>query len=413
MSMNRSKAIGSIEFMALVASILMLTAMAIDIMLPTFDDLRDHFDLGSESTATARIVTFFFIGQIGQLFFGPLSDRYGRLRILRVGFGLYITGCVAAALSPTLTLMFGARFVVGMGSSAMMVSAMASIRDRFVGDKMAQTMSLILTIFLLVPIFAPLLGSIILEVSSWQVVFLTPPTVAVFVFVWSFRLNESLSPEQRSRLDWATLSGSVRHVMGNRIFLRYTVITTILFSAFISFISSSERIITEIYDRPDLFVLIFSGTGVLLAIFSFSNAQLVSRFGARRTTRGLLATYWILASLLIVLALLSDGTPQLLSFVVLVAVIQGINVMVRTNSGAMALEPIGAEAGMAAAIYGTSFLVVGSLMASVIDGLLVNSIVPLALAYFVQGLIANGLAYTHRIRIEADPLQEPQLQHVT
>jgi DHA1 family bicyclomycin/chloramphenicol resistance-like MFS transporter len=230
--------------------------------------------------------------------------------------------------------------------------------------------------------------------------------------MWSLRLNESLLPEQRRRLDWATLSGSARHVMGNRIFLRYTATTTILFAAFISFISSSERIITEIYDRPDLFVLIFSGTGVLLAIFSFSNAQFVSRFGTQRTTRGLLATYFVLASILIVFTLMSDGTPHLLTFVLLVAGLQGINVMVRTNSGAIALEPLGDKAGMAAAIFGTSFLVLGSLMASVIDGFLVNNIVPLALAYFVQGLLANGLVQSHRTSVDADLVQEPPLQQL-
>lgn len=412
MVMNRSKAIGSTEFITLVACILMLTAVAIDIMLPTFDELRDRFDLGSESTATARIVTFFMMGQIGQLFFGPLSDRYGRLPIMRIGFWLYIGGCVAAAVSPSLAWMFGARFVVGLGAAAMSVSAVASVRDRFVGDKMARTMSLILTIFLLVPIMAPLLGSVILSVSSWQVVFLTPALVAVIVFGWSFRLNESLLPEQRSQLDWGTLSGSVRHVLSDRVFLRYTAITTILFSAFVSFVSSSERIISEIYDRPDLFVLIFSGTGALMAIFSYSNAQLVSRFGTRRTVRGLLTAYWAIATILMFLALMSDGTPRLIIFFALVAILQGINVAAEPNSGAMALEPMGGEAGMAAAIYGTSFLVLGSLVGSGIDSLLVNSIVPLAVAYFIAGLMANGLAYSHRIGIETDHIPEPQLQHV-
>src|SRR5258705_9533552 len=85
-----------LEFITLVSCIMLLTAVAIDIMLPAFDKLRDYFGLGQDSTATAQIVTFFFIGQIGQIIYGPLSDRYGRLLILRVGFALYIGGLVAA-----------------------------------------------------------------------------------------------------------------------------------------------------------------------------------------------------------------------------------------------------------------------------------------------------------------------------
>jgi DHA1 family bicyclomycin/chloramphenicol resistance-like MFS transporter len=182
--MNNTKQIGSVEFIALTACIMLLTAVAIDIMLPAFNDLREYFNLGQESTATAQIVTFFFLGQIGQLFFGPLSDRFGRLAILRVGFALYIGGCLAAAFSPSLTWILAARFVVGMGAAAMTVSAIAGVRDRFAGDKMARTMSFILTIILFVPMFAPILGSAILSLTSWQVVFLTPAIVAVVVFVW-------------------------------------------------------------------------------------------------------------------------------------------------------------------------------------------------------------------------------------
>src|SRR5688572_16464654 len=100
------------EFIAMIASIMLLTALAIDIMLPAFDALREYFGLGQDSTATAQIVTFFFMGQLGQVIFGPLSDRYGRVPTLRLGFALYIGGCVAAALSPSFGLILIARFIV-------------------------------------------------------------------------------------------------------------------------------------------------------------------------------------------------------------------------------------------------------------------------------------------------------------
>lgn len=170
------------EFIALSACTMLLTALAIDLMLPAFGELRDHFNLGPDSTGASQIVAFFFMGQIAQVIFGTLSDRYGRLAILRVGFPLYIGGGIAAAFAPSLGWMLAARFVAGMGASALFMITIAA-RDRFVGDKMARTMSLILTIFLFTPIVAPFLGTAILSVSSWQVVFLIPPLFALVIFL--------------------------------------------------------------------------------------------------------------------------------------------------------------------------------------------------------------------------------------
>src|SRR5690349_14417618 len=220
----------SSEFIALSACTMTLTALGIDIMLPAFGELRRHFGLRPESTATAQIITFFFMGQIAQIIFGVLSDRFGRLAILRLGFPLYIIGGIAATFAPTLGLMFIARFIAGVGASAVFMTTVAGVRDRFVGDQMARIMSLIFTIFLFTPVLAPFLGIAILSVSSWQMVFLTPPAFAVIVFIWSLRLEESLPREKRLALKWITIRQSIWKVISNRIFLRYTGITTLLFT---------------------------------------------------------------------------------------------------------------------------------------------------------------------------------------
>jgi DHA1 family bicyclomycin/chloramphenicol resistance-like MFS transporter len=254
-------------------------------------------------------------------------------------------------------------------------------------------MSLMLTIFLFVPIVAPLIGSAILAATSWQIVFLTPAVVAVAVFVWSFRLHESLPSERRLTLDVQTLARSVRRVGGNRTFVVYTAITTILFSPFSVYVSSSERMISEIYVRPDLFVWIFGGIGITMAIFTFLNARLIGRFGSRRTIRGLLIAYLVLAGLLLGLTLVLRGIPNIFIFFVIVGLLQGIYVAVDPNSSALALEPLGSNAGMAAAIYGTSFFVVGSILGSFINNLLINSMTPLAVGYMIAGLIAVRLLY--------------------
>ena len=149
--------------------------------------------------------------------------------------------------------MFGARFVAGMGAAAVLMSTVAGVRDRFVGNQMAHIMSLIFTLFLFTPVLAPFIGLAILAVSSWQMVFLTPPIFAVIVLLWSLQLEESLHPPQRLPLDLKSIKRSITGVLGNRTFLRYVAATTLLFTALSSYVASSEHIIGEIYHKPKLF----------------------------------------------------------------------------------------------------------------------------------------------------------------
>lgn len=382
------------EFIALSACTMMLTALGIDIMLPAFGQLREHFGLSPSSTATAQIISFFFMGQVAQIIFGALTDRYGRLPILRVGFPLYIAGGVAAAFAPTLQLMLAARFVAGVGASAVFMTTIAGVRDRFVGDQMARTMSLVFTIFLCTPVFAPFLGLAIMSVASWQMVFLTPPLFAVIVFLWSLRLEESLPRENRSALNWASIGGSIRMVLSNRVFLRYTGVTTVLFTALSSYVASSEHIVGGIYHRPELFAWIFASMGLLMSLCTLLNSRLSTRYGARLTIRWLLIIYTVVGGLLLLFTSAFGDPPGMLPFFIAIALLMAINLAVEPNSSALALEPMGNMAGMASSIYGTSFFFIGATLGSVISHFLVNSVFPLVLSYFVIGLITLLLVFS-------------------
>ena len=384
------------EFIALCACTMALTALAIDIMLPTFAKVREHFGLPHDSTDTAKIISFFFMGQCAQIIFGTLSDRFGRLAILRIGFPLYIVAGIAAAFAPSLEWMYAARFVAGMGASAVFMSAIAAVRDRFVGDQMARIMSMILTIFLFTPVIAPFLGVAILSIASWQFVFLTPPAVAIIVFLWSLRLEESLPPEQRTALDWKTIRASIWKVISNRTFLRYVTITTLLFTALSSYVSSSEHIVGEIYNRPQLFVWLFAGVALLCSFSTLTNSKLASKFGARRTIRWLLTMYTVVGGLLLLIACAFGDPPNIVIFFTAIALLTALNLAVEPNSSAIALEPLGNVAGMAASVYGTSFFLVGAVLGSIISHAMVNAVLPLVLSYFIIGTICMCLVFTDR-----------------
>ena len=384
------------EFITLSACTMMLTALGIDIMLPAFDEVRQYFHLSPQSTAPSKIIVFFFMGQVAQLLFGILSDRFGRLAILRIGFPLYIIGGIAATYAPSLNLMFAARFIAGMGAAAVLMTTIAGVRDRFVGDQMARTMSLIFTIFLFTPILAPFLGIAILSVSSWRSVFLTPPIFAVIIFIWSLRLEESLPPEKRITLKWSNILHSVRTVLGNKIFLRYTAVTTILFMGLSSYVASSEHIIGEIFGRPKLFPWVFAGIGFIMSCCSLLNSRLSTRYGARPTLKWLLIFYTIAASILLLIVFISGESPNLFVFFAGVAVLLGINIAVEPNSSALALEPMGDMAGVASSVYGTSFFFIGSFFGSVISHYMVKSVLPLALAFFIIGMVVVAIVYSDK-----------------
>jgi DHA1 family bicyclomycin/chloramphenicol resistance-like MFS transporter len=384
------------EFISLSACTMMLTALGIDIMLPAFAELRRHFGLGHESTETAKIISFFFMGQIAQIIFGSLSDRFGRLSILRIGFPLYIIGGIIATFAPSLDIMLAARFLAGVGASAVFMTTIASVRDRFVGNQMARVMSLIFTIFLFTPVFAPFLGLTILSFASWKIVFLTPPLFAVIVFVWSLRLEESLPKDQRVSLDWNTIGKSIKAVMSNRTFLRYTAITTVLFTVLSSYVASSEHIVGEIYGRPELFAWIFSGMGVVLSCCALLNSRLSIRYGARRVIKWLLSIYTLMGGILLLFTLGTDDPPAMVFFFISIAVLLGINLAVEPNSSALALEPMGKTAGLASSIYGTSFFFIGAGLGSVISTLMSKGVLPLVVGFFVLGVLTLVLVFTDR-----------------
>ncbi|MBT1705163.1 MFS transporter [Fulvivirgaceae bacterium PWU20] len=386
------------EFISFSASAMMLTALGIDIMLPAFAELRQHLSLRPDSTAPSQIISFFFMGQIVQIVFGILSDRYGRLAILRIGFPLYIVGGVAATFAPNLMLMLAARFFAGMGASAVFMTTIAGVRDRFVGNQMARTMSLIFTIFLFTPVLAPFLGMAILSVASWQMVFLAPPIFAVLVFLWSLRLEESLPADKRVSLGWTSVSLSVWKVIGNKTFLRYTTVTTLLFTALSAYVGSSEHIVGTIYGRPELFAWIFAGIGLLMSLCSLLNSRLSTKYGAKLSVKGLLIAYSIIGTFLLSWTLAFGDPPGIAIFFGCVALMLAINLAVEPNSSALALEPMGAVAGMASSIYGTLFFSFGASMGSVISLLLVDGVFPLVISFFSIGIVSLVLALTDRTK---------------
>jgi MFS transporter, DHA1 family, multidrug resistance protein len=375
---------------------MILTALGIDIMLPAFAELRKHFSLDSNSTATANLISYFFMGQITQIFFGYLTDRKGRLPILRLGAIIYIACGFAPIFVPSLNWMFALRFLSGMGAAAVFMTSIASVRDRFSGDDMARVMSFTLTILLLTPIFAPALGVFVLKFYSWKAVFLIPPIFAILIFIWSFRINESLAVGARTSEHFTDTLVKLKGILTNLHFIRYTIAATLIFSILSCYISSSERIVGEIYQKPALFPLIFGSMGILLAVFSLSNSHFSKKYGAKNMLQIYLFAYVGFAIALFLITYFMGDPPHMAIFFILISLMLGLTLAADPNSSAIALEFMGSNAGLAASVYGTIFFFGGSAIGSLVSNNLAKGLFPLALAALVFSSISLILVKTDK-----------------
>jgi MFS transporter, DHA1 family, multidrug resistance protein len=216
---------------------------------------------------------------------------------------------------------------------------------------------------------------------------------AIIVFLWSLRLEESLPRERRVLLDWSNIGRAVRKVMSNRTFLRYTAVTTLLFTSLSSYVASSEYIIGKIYGKPKLFAWIFAGIGLIMSLCALLNSRLSTRYGARRAIRWLLGIYTAIGGLLLLCTFTLGDPPDMLLFFIAVAMLLALNIAVEPNSSALALEPMGDMAGMASSIYGTSFFFIGASLGAVISELMHNGVLPLVVSFFAVGVITVLLVY--------------------
>jgi len=160
-------------------------AISIDAMLPAFGEVREYLGLSSDSSSVALVVTVFFGGLgVGQFVYGPLADRFGRKPVFIAGLILYSVAGFATTFATSLEALLVGRFFWGLGAAGPRIVSQALLRDRFRGDVLARAMAVILTVFLIVPTLAPILGQALLQLGSWRYTFAVGPVFGVIVALW-------------------------------------------------------------------------------------------------------------------------------------------------------------------------------------------------------------------------------------
>ena len=400
---------GRVELIALLAMSMALAALGIDLMLPAFGAIRADLGLAADSTAVTGLVTAYFLGlALGQLVYGPLADRFGRRPTLFLGYAVYAVGALAAALLPSLGWLLVARFVWGLGAAGPRVITLAVVRDRWEGEGMARAMSFIMAVFILVPIVAPTLGATVVTVVSWRWLFGGCVVAAAVMTVWAARrLPETLTENNRRDLNFGRIMAAGREVATHRQTAAYTLAMTALYGVFTSYLGSSEVIYAEVFDARELFPYLFGGLAAVMGVAMLVNALVVDRFGTRRFAHGVLVGYLLAASLLVGIAVVTNGVPPLWLFMVGMGLMLSSHALLIPNFNTIAMHPMGAIAGTASSVIGAVQLATGALLGAVLDRLFDGTILPLSLGFLGYGIIAVGLVLWAEGGRLFRPLQAP------
>jgi MFS transporter, DHA1 family, multidrug resistance protein len=377
-SRNRGVA-GNKEFIAMVTAFMALGALAIDIMIPAFPDMRREFGMAADSTDVGWIITAFFLGvAVGPWLYGPASDRYGRKKPLAVGTVLYIASAVFACLAPSWGWVKFSRFVWGLGAGAPRAIATAMIRDRYEGDAMARLMSTLMAVFLLVPIIAPSFGAGLIAIFPWRAVFICPAILTTLLLVWSRRLPETLAPERRRPFTWSSVGRAVREVVTHRQTITFTLAVMFLFSVMTAYLAGSEVIVEDVYGLGPWFPLIFGCIAFVFSMNSLNNARLVRRHGTIPLIRRLVVVATSSAGFFLVVAYFSDGKPPfwlyMVAVVLVVPIAQGLNPLCNTA----AMMPVAHIAGTASSVMATVTTAGGALLGGLASDRFDGTVRPLA-----------------------------------
>ncbi|MCB2072446.1 MAG: multidrug effflux MFS transporter [Novosphingobium sp.] len=380
-------AMGQGEFIALMAMLMALQALAIDVMLPALGVIARDLGLSDPNDRQLLIGVFLICSGLASLIPGSLSDRFGRKPVILVCLAAYFTVSLASALVTDFTVLLILRGVLGVFTSGLMVMPAAVLRDRFEGDRMASMQSLIAMVFMVVPMLAPLLGQGIMLVAGWRWIFGVMAGLALAFGIWTWlRLPETLHAEHRQSIRPMTILSNMRAAVTRRDALGYFLGAALVQSALLGYINSAQQLVAEALGAGQAFPAIFGVMALIMACTNFVNSRIVERFGARRVSQSALIGLIIVSG--VHLALAMSGRETLWQFVPLMTVGMCFISFIGANFQAIALQPFARIAGAAASALAFIRLVAGASLGLLIGQAFDGTARPLTGAMLAAGVFA-------------------------
>ena len=370
----------------LLGAIIALAPMSIDLYLPALPTLQQA--LGGTAAQGQLTLSVYFLGlAMGQLIYGPVSDRIGRRKPLYFGLALYALAALGCTLATDINSLIALRFLQALGGCAGMVIVRAVVRDLYTPQEMARVLSMLLLVMGVAPILAPLIGSWVFVAFGWQAVFgvLVAYGLACLIMAAKY-LPETLARPGEALEFMRVLKGYGR-LLRHRRFMGYALSGGIAQASLFAYIAVSSFVFIDFYAlSPTQYGLLFGVNAFGLILGSQINNWMLTRYRAERVLRSALIAYGsfgVVLALVVITGL--GGLPGVL--IPLWCCIASLG-FTFPNSTAAAMAPFGDRAGMAAALLGTLQYGLAAIASGVVASLHDGTALAMALAIAACGLIS-------------------------
>ena len=376
------------EFIALMASLMSIVALSIDALLPALPDIGEALSVTNPSD-NQLLITMIFLGLgFGQLVFGPLSDSFGRKPMVYFGFAVFVIASIICVTTESFEMMIIGRIFQGVGLSSPRTIAIAMTRDTYSGDFMAKILSIIVMFFILVPIVAPTFGQLLLDFFDWKAIFNANLIIGLLIVLWFWkRQPETLEVKNRIKFSPSIFITGTVEFLKHKDAIAYTLVSGFITGSFMVYLSTSQQIFQEQYQLGELFPYIFASTAFSVGFATFTNSQLVIRFGAFNIAYYATIAYAAISILYVVL--FYTGNNPSVHVLVTFFLMQFFAVgFLFGNLRSLAMEPLGHIAGIGAAINGFVSTVMAVPIANYIGSFVKTSVLPLFIGFSIFGILS-------------------------
>ena len=368
-----------VEFISFIAVMFATIAFSIDSILPALPAIGAELSPDDVNRAQLVLIAFVFGMGLGTFFTGPLSDTFGRKPVIYVGSIIYIGSAAVAWAAQSLELLLVARVFQGIGAAAPRIVAIAIVRDLYSGREMARIMSIAMMIFTIFPAFAPLMATGIIAFIGWRGIFLAFILFSVVSILWMWvRLPEPLAVADRRPFSAPMLWAAVLEMFANPTVRLSIVVQTMCLAVLFSLLTMVQQIYDTIFDQGDNFPLWFGAIALVSGSANIMNAILVVRVGMRRMVTWSIGIMIILTTLMFWVSTIDLAQPVYFGFfVVWQACVFFMTGTTLGNLNAIAMEPMGHIAGMAASVIGSISTVASAIIVAPIGLMFDGTLLPL------------------------------------
>jgi MFS transporter, DHA1 family, multidrug resistance protein len=373
-------------FVVLIAGISSLNPVAVDAFLPAMPAIAKAMAV-DPGTLGVTLGIFTLGTALGQITFGPVSDRFGRKPIIIFGLCLYFLMALLAPYSPNIESLSFVRFIQGIGAASGRIIGVAIVRDLYAREKAARLLSNIWTVSTMMPILNPFIGSALIYYFHWSSIFVYMAGFAAIMTVLTiFFFKETLAQKNLHALRPRQLFANFTQISMDRTFVAYTICASFSASSLYGFLAaSSDLLITQLKQSPTTFAWQFAVVMCGSMAGSFISGRLSVRLGTKRML-GIGVTITALASSLF-LALSLNGVFTAFALIAPFVVQRMGEAMISAQSMAGAMTPFPDRAGAASSLLGFWRQIAGATAAILVSYYADGTSLPMAIAFFAAGIV--------------------------